>query len=111
MSHPEADDANTYFTHVARWEGRWRFATTEGSPLLASLTGLTVNIGDKDGGVYEGVTVTEVDERTGQVTVTGGGFGVLYRDDEAKPYDGTRTIAAHDIARGYIHGKPVLAES
>jgi hypothetical protein len=99
---PEADEVNTYFTHVSHWDGRWRFSTTEDNPPLATLVGCTVNIGDKDGGVYEGVTVTAVDERTGQVTVTGGGFGVRFRDDEARPFEGTRTIAAHDIARGFI---------
>ena len=101
------DGSKTYFGHVSCHDGTWRIWTTEASYPLASLADRVVNIGDKDGCVYEAVTVTACDERTGELAVTGGSFGRRFRDTEAAPFEGTRTIAARDIARGYVHpGQP-----
>lgn len=100
---PADADGMIRFSHVIYWKGQWWMTTSAGDALLSSLVGRVVNIGDKDGGVYEEVTVTGLDERTGDLAVTGGGFGQRFRDSEASPFEGTRTIAPHDIARGFTH--------
>lgn len=73
------------------------------SVLVSSLVGKTVNIGDKDGGVYEGVTVTAFDERTGHLTLEGGVMGSAYRPEEARPLERPERLWAYDVARGYVH--------
>lgn len=71
---------------------------------LSALTGRTVNLGGKNGGIYEGVTVTAVDNRTGKITVEGGSSVSCWpRDDELKPLAGPASIYVNDIARGYVH--------
>jgi hypothetical protein len=91
------------FSHVTMMlGGTWMYASAGSDHPLAGLVGKVVNIGDKDGGVYEGVTVAAVDERTGYLTVRGGSFGILFRDSEAAPFEGDRLIAPYDIARGII---------
>lgn len=95
----------TYFEGADRRNGDWSVRTADGIILMSGLVGRKVNIGDKDGGIYEGVTVTACDERTGHLTVTGGGFGVRFRDSEVTPFEGERTILPWDVARGFIHGE------
>lgn len=71
---------------------------------VSSLVGRKVNIADKDGGVWEGVTVTQFDERTGCLTLEGGVTGPGYRPEEARPMVGPASVAVHDVARGFING-------
>lgn len=104
-----SEDGKIHFDHpgYVRYLGEWvaYSSDVEGGRIpFASLVGKKVNIGDKDGGVYEGVTVTKAEG--GELTVEGGAYGVRFQDEEARPFDGTRTILAYDIARGYIHPDP-----
>jgi hypothetical protein len=71
--------------------------------LVSSLVGQVVNIGDKDGGVYEGVTVTAFDERRGYLTLEGGACGSWLRPEDARPLEGQVSLHVHDVARGYIN--------
>ena len=70
---------------------------------LRALAGLTVSLGTKDGVVYEDVTVSSFDRRTGELTLTGGVFSHLYRDSAPVPLVTGAILHAHDIARGFIH--------
>lgn len=74
---------------------------------VASLVGRTVNIGDKNGGVWDAVTVTAFDERTGHLTLEGGRCGVPGHLEDAWPLDKPMRLWVHDVARGYIHGGEV----
>jgi hypothetical protein len=69
----------------------------------SSLVGRVLNIGDKDGGVYEGVTLTAFDEQTGYLILEGGISGSVFRPEEARPLERPERLWAHDIARGYVH--------
>jgi hypothetical protein len=72
---------------------------------VSSLVGKTVNIGDKDGGVWDAVTVTAFDETRGFLTLEGGRYGSAFRSaEEARPLEGLHSLSAYDVARGYIHG-------
>jgi hypothetical protein len=104
------DDGRTHFDHVEFSSVRRGYIgwTPDGRVVpMADLEGKTVNIGDKNGGVYEGVTVTGFDGRA--LTVQGGGYGTIFGSREAEPFPGTRRIYAHDIARGYIHAAQAQA--
>jgi hypothetical protein len=70
---------------------------------VSSLVGRVLNIGDKNGGVYEGVTLTAFDERTGYLTLEGGATGSAYRLEEPSPLERPERLWAHDVARGYVH--------
>jgi hypothetical protein len=70
---------------------------------VSSLVGKVLNVGDKDGGVYEGVTLTAFDERAGYLTLEGGVTGSAYRLEEPVPLDRPEQLWAHDVARGYVH--------
>lgn len=70
---------------------------------VSSLVGRKVNIADKDGGVWEGVTVTGFDERTGYLALEGGITGPGYRPEEARPLEGAYHLRVHDVARGFIN--------
>lgn len=89
----------------------WTTDLPEGFIYLATLVLRKVNIGDKDGGIWEGVTVTALDERTGVLTVEGGTYGVALRDTEGRPVEGQVRIASHDIARGFVHPEEQEATS
>jgi len=80
-----------------RTSGRWAVVP------VSALVGKTVNIGDKDGGVYEGVTLTAFDEQTGYLTLEGGISGSCFRPEEAKPLQRPERLLAHDVARGFVH--------
>jgi hypothetical protein len=72
--------------------------------LATHLVGKTVNIGDKDGGVYEGVTVSSFDESRGVLYLEGGMCGSAFgSEDELRPLDGLVPLHVHDVARGYVH--------
>jgi hypothetical protein len=88
------------------WNGRLKAYTAytrDDVVPLAALVGRVVNLGSKNGLVYEGVTVAEFDQNRGELVLEGGASGVLYRDTEAIPLDRQARIYAHDVARGYIH--------
>lgn len=69
---------------------------------VSSLVGQVVNIGDKDGGVYEGVTVTAFDEARGYLTLEGGVHGSCLLPDEARPLEHLLSLHVHDVARGFL---------
>ena len=103
---PEGDGRKRFGGLCHMMSGDWHYIC-EGADLpLSDLVGKVVNIGDKDGGVWDTVTVTACDARTGKLTLQGGGYGARFRDTEAKPFEGTVDLYAHDIARGYIHPEP-----
>jgi hypothetical protein len=85
-----------------RTRSAWGFFTADGQVLLADgLVGKTVNIGTKDGMVYDSTIVTAFDEQDGTLTLFG---GLAASDlDNIVPVDGRRTIWIYDIARGYTH--------
>lgn len=98
------DDGRIYFDAVefSRLKHGYVGWTRDGHILpLSELEGKTVNIGDKNGGVYEGVTVAGFDGR--MLMVEGGGYGTIFGSRKAEPFEGRRGIYAHDIARGYVH--------
>lgn len=71
---------------------------------LRALAGRTVNIGTKDGMVYEGATVTGFDALAGVLVIEGGMCGrPRFEPGEAESLDGPDKVRADDIARGYIH--------
>lgn len=95
-----------------RWSGRLgRWITETSDPAssefsmlhVSDLVGKTVNIGDKDGGVWDAVTVTEFDETTGYLTLEGGQLGSAFGRAEPRPLERAHALWAHDVARGYIH--------
>lgn len=90
------------FSDVDWRKGEWA-CYVDGRPVpLRDLVGKVVNIGTKDGLVYDSVQVTALAERTGYLTVEGGRKGGAYGGEVtglAAPED----IIAWDIARGYIH--------
>jgi hypothetical protein len=86
-------------------QGAWGFYTNDlpGGYLAASdLPGKTVNIGTKDGEVFDTTTVTGFNDRTGVLTLTGGQTGAAYRDGPPVPLV-IATVWINDIARGYVH--------
>jgi hypothetical protein len=98
------------FSHLvwSNLQGTWIMETRTGNAcefaLVSSLVGKTVNIGDKDGYVWDSVTVTRFDERRGFLTLEGGRHGSAFHpEDEAWPLEGLHSLSVHDIARGYIH--------
>ncbi|MCW2929885.1 MAG: hypothetical protein JWM19_847 [Actinomycetia bacterium] len=79
----------------------WSFES--GGQLLAAadIVGQVVNIGTKDGLVYDSARVTALDERRGVLTVEGGQHAGLAGDPRPT---GTAEVMVYDIARGYVHG-------
>ena len=98
-------EERTCFSYVDYCSGEWRLITREGVKYpLAALVGLVVNIGTKDGLVYEGTRVTALDERAGRLTVEGGPCGrPFFEPGEADPVDEPEEVPAWDIARGFVH--------
>jgi hypothetical protein len=84
--------------------GRWYFHSRGNNPIyVETLVGKTVNIGTKDGMVFDSARVTAFDDRQGILTITGG----LNQSYSGEPVPtGTERVWVHDIARGYIHGEP-----
>lgn len=103
---PGSDDGKTYFDHVEYSTSRrdWIAWTSDDVMLLKDLVGKVVNIGTKDGMLYEGTTVTGIDQRRGLLTIEGGRCGrPLMEPGESDPVDEPEVIDPYDIARGYIH--------
>jgi len=82
--------------------GAWELASDDGYFPAADLVGQTVNIGSKDGVVFDSVTVASFDDRSGTFTLTGGRIGRAYSDAEPRP-GGNERLYLHDLARGYVH--------
>ena len=89
------------FFHKA---GGWGFYTSTGFLPAAELLGHKVNLGTKDGGVYEATTVIDFSERYGQLRVEGGRFGMAYTPGDVRPV-GPEDVPVTEIARGYINGE------
>lgn len=70
---------------------------------VSSLVGQVVNLGDKDGHVYEGATVTAFDEERGYLTLAGGMHGSPYRPGSIAPLEAPEQVWVHDVARGFIN--------
>jgi hypothetical protein len=80
----------------------WEFRSDDGYIPADDLVGKVVNIGTKDGAVFDSVTVAGFDHETGRFTLTGGRIGSPYSDAEPTPVESAR-LWVYDIARGYIH--------
>jgi len=80
-----------------RTSGEW------GCAPVASLVGRTVNIGTKDGLVYDSVKVAAFDERSGVLTLEGGSTGSRWNDDDPVEMTGPDQVSVYDVARGYVH--------
>jgi hypothetical protein len=75
---------------------------------VSSLVGRVVSLGDKNGHVYEGATVTGFDEQKGHLTLEGGRHGSPYRPDDIAPLDRPERVWAYDVARGVVHSEDDL---
>lgn len=80
----------------------WSFES--GGKLLAAalLVGQVVNIGTKNGLVYDSARVTALDARRGILTIEGGQYAGFA--GEPRP-TGTDEVMVYDIARGYVHAE------
>lgn len=94
------------FTRI-RWgraEGHWvtdvRVSGDWSTELACYLVGRKVNLGDKDGGVYEGVTVIALESSTGTLVLGGGLMGQAYGNAEPVPVPDQARLSVHDVARG-----------
>ncbi len=102
--------ARTLFTQGDhRGQRGWGFLTGDGHLPAAGLIGQIVNIGTKDGLVYDTCTVTAFDSRQGVLTVTGGRTGSPWAGGEPTPLGGEDQVQLWDIACGYIHVRPSVA--
>jgi hypothetical protein len=81
----------------------WGFHTRTAYLPAGGLVGKTVNIGSKDGPVYEACTVTAFDPATGILTLAGGRAGNPWTPDVPPEPVTTAQISLYDIARGYLH--------
>jgi hypothetical protein len=70
---------------------------------VSELVGSVLDVGDKDGGVYEGVTLSAFDEASGYLTLEGGVSGSRFRPEDARPLERPLRLWAHDVARGALH--------
>jgi hypothetical protein len=86
--------------------GKWTLHTRDAVLLASALVGCTVNIGTKDGVVFDSALVTSFNERNGILTVEGG-LQQAYSDPQPRP-TGTAEVSVHDVARGYIHAPAAL---
>lgn len=103
MSDREPFEKIWYSTKSREWVTELRTGGEWAVVSVSSLVGRTLNVGDKDGGVYEGVTLTAFDERGGILTLEGGISGSSFRPEEARPLETPERLWAHDVARGYVH--------
>jgi hypothetical protein len=69
---------------------------------IRDLTGKVVNVGTKDGLVYEAVTVVSFAD--GVLTIDGGRKGFPWSPERGvTEMTGPEAVHCHDIARGYVH--------
>lgn len=94
------------FTQI-RWvakHGQWmtdvRIGETWTGEPATYLVGRTVNMGDKDGGVYEGVTILALEPATGTLILNGGLMGQAYGRSEPVPVPDGARLSVHDVSRG-----------
>lgn len=98
MSAPEGA---VYFGAVTLHQGRLTFYGNPDVP-IEELTGKLVNLGSKDGAVFERVTVTGADDR-GVLSFEGGRTGWPWQPErEPVELPGTQYIWAYEVARGFI---------
>jgi hypothetical protein len=94
------------FTRI-RWgrdEGHWvtdvRLSGEWSTVPATYLVGRTVDMGDKDGGVYQDVTVICLEPATGTLVLSGGLMGRAYGNAEPAPVPDQARLPVHDVARG-----------
>lgn len=80
----------------------WIYWTAGGPQPMTELVGKTVNVGTKDGLVYDAATVAAFTD-DGFLTLEGGRKGFPWRGSEITGMTGLESVHCHDIARGYIH--------
>lgn len=80
----------------------WGCHGRDGIILMADLVGKTVNVGTKDGLVYDGATAVSFTE-DGVLVLDGGRKGSPWRDSDVTPMTGPEPVHCYDIARGYVH--------
>ena len=91
----------TRFYQGSNRRGKWTFQTRDSLLPAGELVGSMVNIGTKDGVVFDSALVVSFNEQNGILTVDGG-LRQAYSDPQPRP-TGTAEISVHDVARGYIH--------
>lgn len=95
----------TPFDHPdwSRTGGDW-FCWTAAEPLrMSDLVGKVVNVGTKDGEVYEAATVADFTDK-GFLVLEGGRKGFPWSPERGiTDMDGREDVHCHDIARGYVH--------
>jgi hypothetical protein len=95
--------AERKFGNAWRHGEGWLLDGIDGPFPVTSLVGEVVNIGTKDGLVYESATVLEVTD-DGSLTLTGGQYGSPYWEGrEPVPLDREQPVWLYDVARGYVH--------
>ena len=80
----------------------WGCHGRDGIILMDDLVGKTVNVGTKDGLVYDGAVVAGFTP-DGSLILRDGRKGLPWRGTEITEMDGSESVHCHDIARGYIH--------
>src|SRR5262245_20294756 len=95
--------AKTTFTRARTnpQTGAWELLGPDGYFPAADLVGQVVNIGSKDGVVFDATTVAGFNERTGMLMLDGGRIGSPYTDTAPRPVMND-LLRLHDLARGYI---------
>jgi len=83
----------------------WIYWTAGGPRPMTELIGKVVNVGTKDGLVYDGATVAGFTE-DGFLTLEGGRKGFPWSPERGvTEMTGSESVHCHDIARGYVHQK------
>ena len=85
---------------------QWGFFGRDRFIPVDDLMDRVVNIGTKDGLVFEHATVAGFTASRGILTLTGGICGSVYGDKQGEPNDAANVLM-HDIARGYLHPEDV----
>src|SRR3984957_11285742 len=83
-------------------DGTWIYWSGDGPHPMTELAGKTVNVGTKDGLVYDGAVVAGFTP-DGYLILRGGRKGLPWRGTEITEMDGSESVHCHDIARGYVH--------
>ena len=81
------------------------FWTQDGFFAAADMIGPLVNIGSKDGVVFERTRITGVDAR-GYLTLEGGRMGWPWQEREPEELHEPEQLWIYDIARGFIWREP-----
>lgn len=81
----------------------------------ASFKGAVVNLGGKNGDLWEKTTIVDVERRLGWLLHLAGGNYIpnVYADPPVRrPITDTRCnlVYAHDVARGLLHSRPGTGE-